>query len=63
LTSIDTAARWWRAQTVAEGLNDLTLREFSGWASDRSRVIGQRISANNNLLVAALWSSPGFPDT
>jgi hypothetical protein len=54
ISSADTAAAWWRAQTTARGLEAIVDRTFKAWTRDTSVTIGGPDVANNQLLAASL---------
>ena len=56
ITGADTAAAWWRAQTLASGLGAVASRTFGDWARDTSTYIGPD-DANNQLVAASLTAS------
>lgn len=54
VTGADTITTWWRAQTLAWGLTDLTEREFKTWSREKSLTFGGSDDAHNQLFAAAL---------
>lgn len=52
--AMDTAAGWWRNQSVARGLEDAAERNFEAWARDQSVRFGDSHIAHNELFSAAL---------
>jgi Domain of unknown function (DUF4365) len=57
ISAADTTASWWRAQITAVGLEAVTERSFSAWASDRTVTITREDVANNRLISAGLLAS------
>jgi tetratricopeptide (TPR) repeat protein len=57
ITNTDTAAAWWRTQTMSGGLSALALREFKGWARDRSVTLGGSDEVNDQLFAASLMAN------
>jgi hypothetical protein len=59
ITAGDTAAAWWRSQTVVRGLDALVDRTFSDWARDESVTVGAGDVVNNQLISASLIANHG----
>jgi hypothetical protein len=57
ITNTDTAAAWWRTQTTSGGLSALALREFKGWARDRSVTLGGGDEVNDPLFAGSLMAN------
>lgn len=57
ITSADTTAAWWRAQTTSRALTALTERTFFAWARDTTVRIATSDVANDQLFSAALTAS------
>lgn len=57
VTSSDTTANWWRAQTTSQGLGSAISRSYKLWAQDPSVSLGGEDNAGNRLYAAALTAS------
>jgi hypothetical protein len=57
ITGMDTAAIWWRTQTMSWGLQDLAKRTFKAWARDKSVTLGGADTVNNYLLAASMMAN------
>jgi hypothetical protein len=57
VTSSDTTAAWWRAQTLSWGLSALADRTFKAWARDKSVTLGGSDEVNDQLLAASLTAN------
>ncbi len=50
----DTAAAWWRAQTVSHALGAMARRTFKAWARDTAMTLGGADVPNDQLVAASL---------
>jgi hypothetical protein len=57
IAGADTAANWWRTQTMSWGLDAAMDRTFKRWARDTTTTIGGADVANNQLYAASLQAS------